>query len=149
MARPPKPSVRYYLPRERSKDSNGHIKLRGVASYNRKRLSFYINIEPHEVGFLFTVIAPDGSFNSARFLSKEEERDAKHLSTFLTEERAFVLKLIERAVEDGVWEAMTSEDLKNFFGFEAVIGEKEVFKRNGIFDKWASARKEGAGDERE
>lgn len=142
MARPAKPSVRYCLPNERAID--GYTKLRGIASFNRKRLSFPITLEPWEISYPFTCINTDGSFTpcpAALGIGTEEEEDAKQLSQYLCSFRDAVLAIIEKAIKRGVWERMTSADLNALISFIAWDGKetniKEILKRGGVFDTWA------------
>ncbi|MDE6794616.1 MAG: hypothetical protein K2J63_04850 [Muribaculaceae bacterium] len=145
MARPPKPSVRYYLPKERIEQKDPHVQLRGVASYNRKRLSFKINLlSPEEVWLVFVAINPHGEYVPHHTVADADEKAAIKLSNHLTEVRGFLLRLIERAVESGVWDNMNSRDLRDFIGYHTLSRDKAVFCKGGIFDKWAS--KEGRND---
>lgn len=153
MARPPKASVRYYLPRERA-DKDGQTKLRGVASYAKKRLSFTLTLESWELLQVFTAINPDGTLreDTAIIYQDQDFNDPenpyyglKDLSDSLVFFRSIVLELIERAIKKGVWERMTTADLNMFLNFISYhfgnkesneIEKKALFKRGGIFETW-------------
>lgn len=153
MARPPKPSVRYYLPKERA-DKNGQTKLRGVASYARKRLSFTVVLEEWQLLQVFSAINSDGTLreDTKDLYSHQDYSDPNslyfeldELSAYLVFTRDIVLELINRAIKQGVWERMTSADLNMFLNLIAYwpLSEKRneeerksLFKKGGIFDTW-------------
>ncbi len=137
--------MRYYLPKERIEQKDSHIQLQGVASYNRKRLSFKINLlSPEEVWLVFVAINPHGEYVPHPTVKDTDMKIAKKLSDHLVEVRKFILKIVEKAVEAGVWDSMTTKDLRDFIGYHTLSGDKAVFCKGGIFDTWAS--KEGRKD---
>lgn len=153
--RPPKPSVRYYLPKERA-DKNGQTKLRGVASYAKKRLSFSLTLEEWQLFQVFNYINSDGSLreDTTNNLTPEDYNDCNHyafwlndLSGYLVYIRDLILELIERAVAKGVWKRMTSADMAMFINFTCYSfddhesNEKDRRDFFRIFDTWAKKTK--------
>lgn len=152
MARPPKSSVRFYIS---SKDVTDHYPLRGVASYNRKRLSFQWGVESWEIPYLFNVLNPDGSLVP----NYKEECHSFGYEVDLVEEcsatliavRDAVIKIIEWALYHKVWDSMTSADLKTMVNRLEISGGtyesnvNEFFLRGGLFDQLFPGVKEAQG----
>lgn len=142
MGRPAKATVRYALPNKRA-DKYGSVKIRGVASYARKRVNFTLALEPEEIGLMFRAVNPDGSLRDdyTYNMSAEDEETAKNLSAFLCHFRDVVLQIVERAIKLNVWERMNATDLNallKFVGYPSDKNEhKNLFGRNGIFTTWA------------
>lgn len=156
MARTPKPSVRYYLPKGARADEDQMVKLRGVASYNRKRLNFTAYVESWGVGIFVGVIDPSGIYTPSPIYPEgcDEDKQAKEISAYLCRLKDFVLQVIEKAITANAWSSMTSADLETLLHFYetyylkgAVLDNAtEIFAEGGIFDKWLKAikAKEGA-----
>lgn len=119
MARPPKPSVRFYLPNKTAKqEEDREIKLRGVASYNRRRLTFYIVLNPADVACIFAGIVNPNAPEPINFIIRQDlkinQEDAENFAMHILMIREFMLTLIEKVVKADAWGLMTSEDLKFF-----------------------------------
>lgn len=140
MAGKPKPSVSFLLPKERLRRCEQHLQLRVNVGYNKKRHSLSLNIlNPEtELMYLFTSIDKQGNFTPHPTVTGADERGARQLAKQLTDYRDFLLRLINRAVESGTWERLTTNDIRNFMGYEIVQGADAVLCNGGLFDKWAS-----------
>ena len=142
MGRPAKATVRYALPNERA-DKYGAVKIRGVASYARKRVNFTLALEPEEIGLFFRAINTDGTLRDGfdYNLDDEERETAQRLSAFLCHFRDVVLQIVERAIDLGVWQRMNATDLGallKFVSYPAAENEQQMlFGRRGIFTTWA------------
>lgn len=142
MGRPAKATVRYALPNERA-DRYGTVKVRGVASYARKRVNFTLSVEAEEIALLFCAINTDGTLRDGfdYNLDDEERETAQRLSAFLCHFRNVVLQIVERAIELGVWQRMNATDLGallKFVSYPAAENEQQMlFGRRGIFTTWA------------
>lgn len=151
MARTPKPSVRYYLPSKARANENQVVKLRGVASFNRKRISFPAYLESIEISLFVSVINPDGTYTYDSYIvgqkGSEDDKLAKEVSEYLLLLKDFIIQIIEKAVAANKWEYMTSADLETILHFYEVGYSKDkvednasdIFAKKGIFDKWLEA----------
>lgn len=151
--RPATPSVRYYLPNERA-DKDGQTKLRGVATYAKKRLTFTLSLESWELFQVFSAIKSDGTLrDDLRFPPTSEDFSnpespyytVNELSAYLVYVRKVVLEIMQKVIAKGAWERMTSADLKMFLGFFGYMHgndkaneaeTRELFKRGGLIDTW-------------
>lgn len=144
MARLPKPSVRYELPNKRVDDCSVCLQFRGIASYNRKRLSFPLNIPDCVVLPFFFAFKSDGSIKDEAidYIAPDIRNRVLQYSKMLQNLSAAICVIIDLAVKKGVWERMTSNELRSFITFfdwndqAEITNLKKVIGRGGLFSTW-------------
>lgn len=144
MARLPKPSVRYELPNKRVDDCSVCLQFRGIASYNRKRLTFPINAPDYVVLPLFYAFSSDGSIKkeAVDYISPDIREKVILYSKMLLNLSAAICTIIDLAVKKEVWGRMTSNELRSFITFfdwnaqAEITNLKKVIGRGGLFDTW-------------
>lgn len=149
MARLPKPSVRYEVPNKRVDDCRTCIQFRGIASYNRKRLSFPLNAPDYVVTPLFFAFRSDGSIKEEALdlIDPSVREKVIGYSKFLLNLSDAICTIIDMAVKKEVWSRMTSNELRSFITFfdwndqAEITNMKQVIGRGGLFDVWARRTK--------
>lgn len=145
MARLPKPSVRYELPNKRTDDCSTCIQFRGIASYNRKRLSFPLSAPDYVVLPLFFAFKSDGSIkkDAIDYIAPDIREKVTLYSKMLQNLSSAICAIIELAVKKEVWGRMTSTELRSFITFfdwnakAEITNLKQVIGIGGLFDTWA------------